>query len=134
MGGCLAVSPLTFPLSPFFLFLRFRLLVENEAAHRGRASPWLERPVRIRPILMKLFGLFGDWTVAGNLQDQHPAARPVRVKSALFLEMASMQWLAAASLVTLPPTIGVQAGTAYQRCQGWEVILNVASQRPLPTS
>ena len=106
-------------MSPFFLFsLHFWLVVENEAAHRGRASPWLERPARVRPILMKLFGLFGDWTVAGNLQDQHPVERPVRVNSALFLEMASMQWLAAASLATLPPTTGGHAGTVYQRCQG----------------
>lgn len=71
------VSPGFSPVS-FFLFLRFLLLVENEAAHRGRAFlgqrtlRLIERIVRIGPMPMKVFGLFGDWTVAGNLQDQHP--------------------------------------------------------------
>lgn len=74
------VSPGFSPVS-FFLFLRFLLVVENEAAHRGRA--FLGRRllrhrdntyivVRIGPMPMKVFGLFGDWTVAGNLHDQHP--------------------------------------------------------------
>lgn len=49
----------------------------HTTAERSLGEKESKRPVRIGPILMKLFGLFGDWTVAGNLQDQHPGERPV---------------------------------------------------------
>jgi hypothetical protein len=69
-------------------------------------------------MLMKLFGLFGDWTVAGNLQDQRPGERPVEIRECIVSKTASIiqcsGWLLASHVVnptTLPPAVGVHAGT-----------------------